>query len=101
KLVRPAQERRIPIEATYRTLTKQRKVSDERLEWREILCETNTTPGVIRKVQIALRRAGYNPGGVDGVLGAQTISALRAYQVDQGLPSGQLTMATIRRLGVI
>lgn len=101
KLVRPAQERRIPIEATYRTLTKQRKVSDERLEWQEILCETNTTPGVIRKVQIALRRAGYNPGGVDGVLGAQTISALRAYQVDQGLPSGQLTMATIRRLGVI
>ncbi len=101
KIVRPAQERRIPVAATYKTVTKQRKVSDEQLEWREILCETNTTPDVIRRVQAALREAGYSPGLVDGVMGAQTISALRAYQVDQGLPSGQLTMATIRRLGVI
>jgi len=101
KLVRPAQERRVPVEATYKTVSKQRKISDERLEWREILCETNTTPDVIRKVQIALRSAGYNPGGADGVLGAQTLSALRSYQVDNNLASGQLTMATIRRLGVL
>lgn len=100
KLVRPAQERRIPVEATYKSVTKQRKVTDERLEWREILCETNTTPNVIRRVQAALQREGYRPGGVDGVLGEQTIRALRAYQVDNDLPSGQLTMATVRRLGV-
>ena len=100
KLVRPAQERRIPIEATYKTVTKQAKVTDERLEWREILCETNTTPNVIRRVQAALQREGYRPGGVDGVLGEQTIRALRAYQVDNNLPSGQLTIATVRRLGV-
>ncbi len=100
KLVRPASERRIPIEATYKNVTKQRKVSDESLEWREILCETNTTPDVIRRVQAALKREGYNPGGTDGVLGGQTLSALRAYQADNNLPSGQLTMATVRRLGI-
>lgn len=100
KLVRPAQERRIPIEATYKNVTKQRKISDEKLEWREILCETNTTPNVIRRVQSALRREGYNPGVADGVLGGQTLTALRAYQVDNNLPSGQLTIATVRRLGI-
>ncbi len=100
KLVRPAQERRVPIEATYKTVSKQRKITDERLEWREILCETNTTSDVIRRVQVALQREGYRPGGVDGVLGEQTVRALRAYQVDNNLPSGQLTMATVRRLGI-
>ena len=101
KLVRPAQERRVPIQATYNTVTKQRKITDERLEWREILCETNTTRDVIRRVQVALRQAGYNPGGADGVLGVQTMRALQSYQQSNGLPSGQLTMATIRRLGVL
>ena len=70
------------------------------MEWREILCETNTTPDVIRRVQGALRREGYNPGVADGVLGGQTLTALRAYQVDNNLPSGQLTIATVRRLGI-
>ncbi len=100
KLVRPAQERRVPIAATYKTVAKQRKVSDERLEWREILCETNTTPNVIRDVQRALIREGYKPGTPDGVLGGQTLTALRAFQVDNGLPRGQLTIATVRRLGI-
>ncbi|MBL7054487.1 bifunctional phosphoribosylaminoimidazolecarboxamide formyltransferase/IMP cyclohydrolase, partial [Candidatus Woesearchaeota archaeon] len=36
-------------------------------EWRQVLCETNTTPDVISKLQSALIAKGYNPGPVDPV----------------------------------
>ncbi len=101
KLVTPAQERRTPVPATYRTVTKQTKVTDEKLVWREVLCDTNTTPDVVRRVQQALKAKGFNPGDVDGVLGNDTLRAVRAYQKREGLGTGGLTMATVKRLGVM
>jgi len=98
--VAPASERRIPIPATYKTVTKQRKVGEERLVWREVLCETNTTPDVIRRVQSSLRREGYDVA-VDGVLGPSTMRAIEAYQRRENLGTGGLTMATVRSLGVM
>ena len=98
--VAPASERRIPVPATYKTVTKQRKVSEEKLVWREVLCETNTTPDVIRRVQSALRREGYDVT-VDGVLGPSTMRAIEAYQRRENLGTGGLTMATVRSLGVM
>ncbi|NHK27296.1 hypothetical protein FF098_005210 [Parvularcula flava] len=98
--VAPASERRIPIPETYKTVTKQRKVGEERLVWREVLCETNTTPDVIRRVQTSLRREGYDVT-VDGVLGPSTMRAIEAYQRRENLGTGGLTMATVRSLGVM
>lgn len=100
KLVEGPREVRTPIPAQYQKVTKTVKVTDGRMEWRPVLCETNTTPGVVKKIQTALKSRGYNPGNIDGVIGSQTMAAVRRFQKDNGLPSGQLTMATIRALGV-
>ena len=100
KQVTPASEKRVPIPATYRTVTKQAKVSEERLVWREILCETNTTPDIVRRVQTALRGEGFNVA-VDGQLGPSTMRAVEAYQRREGLGTGGLTLATVKKLGVM
>lgn len=53
----------------------------------------------IRKAQEILARKGFDVGAVDGVLGARTAAALRAFQQQVGLPpSGQLDAETRRAL---
>ena len=100
KLVSPPQEKRIEIPAKYTTVTKRVKVSDQRLEWRSVLCQTNMTPGIISEVQRALKAAGFDPGPIDGVVGSATLRAVSAYQREKGLPRGGLTMDTLKSLGV-
>ena len=54
----------------------------------------------IEQVQRSLKGAGHDPGPVDGVIGAQTEAALRAYQKEHGLrATGQLDDATWAKLG--
>jgi peptidoglycan hydrolase-like protein with peptidoglycan-binding domain len=81
-------------------VTKVEKTSEGRMEWRQILCETNLTPGVIQSVQEGLKKAGHNPGPIDGALGNQTMRALREYQQKKGLPTGGITYETAQSLGV-
>jgi hypothetical protein len=100
KVLQPAQEKRIDIPAQYATITKRSKVTDSSLDWRSILCETNTTPDIIRRIQQALVKAGYNPGSTDGRIGKHTMDALAVYQKKRGLASGQITMETLKSLGV-
>ena len=42
-------------------------------------------PEEIAELQRRLRKAGYDTGDIDGVLGRQTIAAVRDYQKDRGL----------------
>ena len=70
------------------------------MEWRRILCETNTTPGIISRVQQALLNAGHNPGPIDGVIGWRTNAAIKSFQREHGLATGGLTYKTIEKLGV-
>jgi hypothetical protein len=100
KLVAAPQEKRIQIPAEYEMVTKVEKTSEGRMEWRQILCETNLTPGVIQSVQEGLKKAGHNPGPIDGALGNQTMRALREYQQKKGLPTGGITYETAQSLGV-
>ena len=100
KLVSPATEKRIPIPARHEMVTKQSKISDARLEWRQVLCETNTTRDLVVQLQRGLQKAGYNPGPIDGVLGGATLSAIDAYQRKNNLPTGGLTIQTIEKLGI-
>ncbi|MDD5255330.1 MAG: peptidoglycan-binding domain-containing protein [Candidatus Omnitrophica bacterium] len=46
--------------------------------------ETKSRPKV-KDIQLALRNAGYNPGPVDGKMGAKTREAIRAFQRENGL----------------
>lgn len=68
--------------------------------WTEILCANKTSASTIRKLQRALRAEGYSIGVVDGVLGTRTQVALKQFQVDNGLPVGNLNMATLKSLGI-
>ena len=40
----------------------------------------------IKDLQHALRELGYEPGPIDGILGTKTKAAIRAFQIDRGLP---------------
>lgn len=57
--------------------------------------------GDVKKVQETLRDKGYDPGPVDGVLGAQTREAISQYQKAENLPvTGHLDAQTAGKLGV-
>lgn len=58
------------------------------------------TPAIMRKVQQALVNAGLNPGPVDGVSGAKTVSAIESFQKQNNIPAGKLNKRTLRALGV-
>ena len=48
----------------------------------------------------ALKAAGYNPGPIDGSIGAQTMRAVDEYQRANGMERGGLTLSTLKALGV-
>lgn len=100
KMVKPAEQKRIEIPAVVETVAKKVKVSDERLEWRSVLCETNMTPRIMTDLQEALKAAGFNPGPIDGKIGAQTLRAVDDYQRAKGMERGGLTLSTLEALGV-
>jgi len=101
ELVTPASERRVAIPAKYQTVESRKLVTEGEMAWREILCDTNTTPGKVREIQGALKSAGYNPGSVDGQLGPSTVNAVSAYQKSKGLSgNGVLTAKTVKSLGL-
>ncbi len=53
----------------------------------------------VRAAQLCLRYAGYDPGPVDGLIGARTQTALRTYQAKVQLPvTGIVDDATLTRL---
>lgn len=101
KVVEPAKEVRTQIPAEFETVSKQIKVSDGRVEWRSILCETNMTKDTILSIQQALKDAGFDPGEMDGRVGKGLIVALNNYQRSKGLPVDQfLNLDTLKSLGV-
>ena len=100
KITKPAEEKRIVIPAEYQTVTRQVLVSESTAQWKSILCETNTTPGIVQNIQRALLAKGFKPGAIDGVVGAETSAAIRAFQEANGLATGGLTMDTLDQLGV-
>jgi hypothetical protein len=100
KMVSPPQEKKIPIPAEYQSVTKTQQVTDGRMEWREILCETNVSTDFVRRFQTALSKAGHDPGPIDGVIGWQTEAAMKAYQKQKGLAEGALTYETVKSLGL-
>jgi hypothetical protein len=61
--------------------------------------EAAADQNMVREAQIALRDAGFDPGGIDGVMGPKTGAALREFQASQGLPqTGKLDATTQQHL---
>ena len=120
----PARTVEVPIDPVYNNVTTSVKVADEKVNeevipavyktvserklvkkggytvWTEILCADQTTSATVRKIQEALKRDGYNAGPTDGVMGLQTQTAIKQYQVDKNLPVGNLNLKTLESLGL-
>lgn len=55
----------------------------------------------VKKAQAAMNAAGYNVGVADGVAGTRTITALRQFQAEKGVPqTGVFDAATFAALGL-
>ena len=100
RIVTPAGERRVSIPEKTKVLSRRIEVSPSRLEWRKVLCETNTTIDLVTRIQQALKREGFDPGLIDGVIGTDTKRALDAYQIKNSLNRGGLTYQTMEALKV-
>jgi Putative peptidoglycan binding domain len=63
--------------------------------------QRNSSTNQVRQTQTALKAQGHDPGPIDGVMGARTQAALRAFQGSNSLStSGQLDAPTMEKLGV-
>jgi hypothetical protein len=83
----------------YQTVTEKVKVTDEQTRWEEILCENELTDCRVLEIQRSLYRGGYNPGPIDGVVGPQTMAAVKAFQKDFNLTvADYLTVETVNAL---
>ncbi len=100
KLVQDAEALREEIPAEYQTVSKRRLVKQPEMRWEQVLCETNASPSMVRRVQTGLKAKGYNPGKIDGVLGSDTLKAVNKFQRKNGLATGGLTLDSIKALGV-
>ncbi len=102
KLVTPARENRIAIPAQYQTVTRTDKASDERMEWRSVMCEVNMTRDNVLALQSALADKGYYKAGIDGIIGGRTLSAAQKYALDNSLPAGSsyVPMEVVKSLNI-
>ncbi len=101
ELVTPEAFEVVETPARFATIQKRKLRTAEIVSWREILCETNATPAVITRIQNALIDAGYKLRfKPDGKLGPGTQAVIRRFQTDNNLPTGGLTLSTVKRLGV-
>ena len=96
-----AEEIRTKIPAEFKTVEKRSKISDERLEWRRVLCKTNMGPNINKRIQQALKDSGVYNGPVDGAIGRGTMISVEKYQKKNGLPTGGLTIDVLEKLGVM
>ena len=96
----PAREEIIEIPPVFDTITREVVVEPARTEWRSILCETNTTPDIVSRIQVALQSAGYYNGPIDGIFGPQSQRAIDGFQRDNGQVGTGVTMDTLNLLGV-
>jgi Putative peptidoglycan binding domain len=103
KLVTPSKEIKTAIPAEYQAVQRTVQTSAGRSEWRQILCETNSTSAKLTEIQQALKTAGFDPGRTDGVMSTQSFGAIQAYQQAKSLPvdSGRyINVATVKALGL-
>lgn len=100
ELVSPASERRIVIPQRTRTVTSRTETAPGRLEWRQVLCESDMTPETVVSIQQALQREGYNPGLIDGIVGRATLDAMERYQAENSLGRGGITYEALEQLDI-
>ena len=98
--VTPMKQNRIQVPARTINVPVEVIAQDARVEWRETVCDAVADRRFVREVQRALRRHGYNPGPIDGLMGGKTMAALNRFQRLEGLSQGGLLLETLQALGI-
>jgi len=101
QIVSPATSETIIQPAIYDTVRRRVMTNAGHLDWTQILCKTNMTEVKITEIQQALSKAGYDPGPIDGEIGAETMSAVNKFQANKKLAvTKYLTFETLQALNV-
>jgi outer membrane murein-binding lipoprotein Lpp len=101
KLVKAASSSKTSKPPVYEMVKTSYKASDGSVKWAPILCETNVTGDIVRQLQQALNKKGYQAGPVDGIYGARTTQAVRKFQGASSMPGdGQLTIELVDALKI-
>ena len=97
----PASVKRTPVPETYKTVSRTVEAAPARTVWTSVLCDVNTTPDVVRRLQTLLKSAGHYGGPIDGIIGSQTRRGIASYQASTGVQSDILTIDSAKKLGII
>lgn len=100
ELVTAATSKEIVEPAEYKMVERQVLVQDEQVVWQRVLCDTNLTPDVIKRIQKALKEKHHDGGKVNGKLTAQTLEAIRKYQKTFRLSTGGITYEFLEHLKI-
>lgn len=100
ELVSPAFSKEIVVQAEYKEVKRQVLVQAEEIVWQRVLCDTNLTPKVIRKIQDALKAKKYDYGKEKGKLTPATMKAIEKYQKDYKLSKGAITYEFLEHLKI-
>lgn len=100
RVIEPEREVTHYIAPVYKEFSYREKVTDAKLAWRMVPCERDLNKELVYKIQRALRKLGYDTGGVDGVLGKYTLIAIHDFQKQKGLATGRLSSESIQALGL-
>ncbi len=92
RLLRPAE---------YHTLRTTRQVRPAQEIPFRVVCPAQLTHDLVASLQRALAVRGYFAGKVTGRLDEATRAALRVFQGERGLPSGEVALATAQLLGLL
>lgn len=102
----PASTRTVEIPAEYSTVTKRQLIKPGGFtEWKEVLCNENITPDLIRKIRAELKKRGYVDPSADItsnriVFDSKLKGLLTKFQKDNGLPIGNLDLETLTALDI-
>ncbi|MBW8733562.1 MAG: peptidoglycan-binding protein [Asticcacaulis sp.] len=99
-IVTPERTETYTVPAVYKDMQTTRVTQPADAVWRRVLCRRNASPALVTHIQQALQAKGYNPGALDGHLGAQTVQAMQKFQADNNLPQGQISLESVKALGI-
>lgn len=87
--------------ASFRTETQQRIVKEREEVWFRAPCPKDYTVDFVATLQRALKARGFYLNPVTGQMDSATRDAIHRFQINRGLDSPELALATARDLGII
>lgn len=101
KIEKEAAFKKVIIPAEYVTVVTERERTKGYSKWMPMICESNMTPSIVKKVQKALINEGFYRGDINGIWDLASKSAAREYQKSKGLAiTSKLSIETMMALKI-